>query len=76
MAYWNHFAEHKYQPVDFKNLSIGDKFRKDFFKKGRRRKDVICIKTGDLSFIEEKSKQEHKLHHMPPTGFEVRAFGQ
>lgn len=56
MARYNHFSQHKYKQIKFVDLSIGDLFRKDFFKNGRRRIDVICKKTGDLTWIEVKSQ--------------------
>lgn len=62
MAHYNHFVNHKYKQIMFSSLNIGDKFRKDFFLKGRRRADIICIKTGELAFIEKRSKKEHKLY--------------
>lgn len=61
MAYWNHFAKQKYPTIKFKSLSVGDKFRNDFFKNKRRRSSIICIKTGPLSYVEQKSKTEHNL---------------
>jgi hypothetical protein len=60
MAYYNHFAERKYKSIKFINLEIGDKFRNDFFKGKRRRKYIICIKTGELTYIEQYSKKEHE----------------
>jgi len=61
MAYWNHFAKNKYKQIMFSSLNVGDKFRKDSFKNKRRRTDIICIKTGELSYMEERSKKEHTL---------------
>jgi hypothetical protein len=60
MAYWNHFSPKKYTSIKFMDLNIGDKFRNDFFKNKRRRADIICVKTGELTYIEQKSKKEHK----------------
>lgn len=53
----------KYEEIGFNELSVGDKFRRDFFNKGtgRRRKDIICIKTGNLSYIEQRSQIEYKF---------------
>lgn len=69
MAYWNHFGQRAYKQIMFSSLKIGEEFRKDFFKGKRRRKDIICVKTGELSFIEKKSKVEHTLHF--DNGYEV-----
>lgn len=69
MARWNHFSERIYKQVLFSSLNVGEEFREDFFKNKRRRKDIVCIKTGNLSFIEKKSKVEHKLHF--DDGYEV-----
>ena len=62
MARYNHFGLQKHKQIMFLSLEVGDKFRQDFFKNGRRRKDIICVKTGELSYIEEKSKKEHTLY--------------
>lgn len=69
MAYWNHFGERAYKQILFSSLNVGEEFRKDFFKGKRRRKDILCIKTGELTFIEKKSKAEHILHF--DNGYEV-----
>ena len=69
MAYWNHFRQLAYKQILFGSLDIGEVFRKDFFKGKRRRKDILCIKTSELTFIEKKSKVEHKLHF--DNGYEV-----
>ena len=70
MAYWNHFAKSKYKPIHFRDLKIGDKFRNHFFK-NKRRRIVICVKTGELTYIEQKNKEEHKLFH---DNFEVYEY--
>lgn len=62
MARYNHFAKQKYKQIMFSSLNVGDKFRNDFFKNKRRRTDIICVKTGDLCYIEERSKKEHTLY--------------
>lgn len=64
MAYWNHFSEQKYRQIKFADIPIGDKFRKDFFKGKRRRKDIICIKTGELTYIEQRSKKARSYLHL------------
>jgi len=74
MAYWNHFAESNYSRVKFGDLKVGDKFRNDFFKNGRRRPVVICIKTSKTTFIEQKSKKEHKL--FSADSYEVYSFSK
>lgn len=61
MTRWNHFAPIKYARINFSELKIGDRFRNDFWHRGRRRADIICIKTGELSYIEQRSKREHTL---------------
>lgn len=55
----------------FVGLSVGEKFRKDFFKNGKQRTDVVCIKTGELSFMEEWNKKEHTV---PGAIFEVSSY--
>lgn len=62
MAYWNHFSQQKYKQIKFIDLKVGDKFRKDFFKNKKtssRRSDIICIKTSELTYAEQRSKKEH-----------------
>ena len=59
MARYNHFSKQEFKPIPFQKLEIGEKFRKDFFKGNRRRKDIICVKTGQLTYIEQRSKTEH-----------------
>lgn len=61
MAYWNHFADAKYKQIKFSEVAIGEKFRKNFFKNKRRRKDIICIKLRELEFEEQKSKKIYKI---------------
>ena len=63
MARYNHFSEHKYKQIMFSSIGIGNKFRQDFFKNRRRRADIICVKTSDLSYIEERSKTGHTLEN-------------
>lgn len=73
MAYWNHFAERKYKEILFTDLKVGEKFRKDFFNGNRRRKDIICIKTGEMDFIEERSKKVHTFK-LYPENYKVSSF--
>jgi len=73
MAYWNHFSESKYEAILFNSLKIGEKFRNNFWKGKRRRRDIICIKTGELSSIEEKSKKEHTMMFLPDNYY-VQSF--
>lgn len=61
MSRWNHFAKRKYVEIKFRDLPIGSLFRTDSFVGKRRRKDIICIKTGPLSYMEKKSKKEFNL---------------
>lgn len=58
MAYWNHFAKRRFKEIRFQDVPVGGKFRDDFFNGNRRRKDIICIKTGELTYIEARSKKE------------------
>lgn len=67
MAYWIHFANRKYKQIRFIDIPVGGKFRKDFFKGKRRRKDIICIKTGELCYQEQRSKKEHIYHSVDET---------
>ncbi len=62
MSRYNHFAPLKYAPINFNTLKDGDKFRMDKWK-GKRRRSVIMKKTGDLTYMELKSKIEHKLYY-------------
>jgi hypothetical protein len=64
MAYYNHFGKMKYEQLLFSQVGVSEKFRMDKFKNKRRRKDVICVKTGDLSYYELKSKKEYSLAHL------------
>lgn len=73
MAHWNHFGNLKYELVLFKGLKIGDRLRKDFFKGKRRRSNIICIKTGELEYTEQKSGKVHKLHFLPEN-YQVCSF--
>lgn len=63
MSRWNHFHTKKYATVLFADVPVGSKFRRDAFNGKRRRKDIICIKTGELEFMEQKSKSKHKVYH-------------
>lgn len=56
----------------FNSLNVGDKFRKDFFKNGRRRSNIICIKTSEFEYVEQKSKEKYTIVHS--ANFEVRSF--
>lgn len=73
MAYWNHFSERKYKEILFTDLKIGYKFRSDFFKDKRRRKDIICVKTGEMEYIEERSKKVHTFK-LYPENYKVSSF--
>ena len=60
MSRYNHFAPLAYVPINFSTLEVGQKFRMVKFK-GKIRRYLIMEKTGDLTYIELKSKIEHKL---------------
>ena len=72
MAYWNHFSDRKYGRIKFQTLSVGDKFRQDFWQGKRRRLDIICIKTGPDCFVEQKSKREHTIRI--PENYECSSY--
>ena len=55
----------------FKSLAIGDKFRVVKWR-GKRRSVVIAIKTGEKTYIEERSKKETSLFYVD--NYEVYAF--
>jgi len=74
MSYYNHFSKEKYKQIMFSSLNVGDKFRQDFFSKGRRRANIICIKTGELGYIEERSKKKHTLYSAE--NYQVSSFDQ
>lgn len=76
MSYYNHFALEKYQSIYFSEVMVGEKFRVDMFKGKRRRKYIVCIKTGDLSYQEFKNKKEHKLLFFHSDGFRVCHFSK
>lgn len=71
MAYWNHFAEDTRTKIMFKDLAIKDKFRVVKWR-GKRRSVVIAIKTGEKTYIEERSKKETSLFSVD--NYEVYAF--
>jgi hypothetical protein len=73
MSRYNHFADKKYETIQFSDVPVGEKFRKDLFAGKRRRRDLIMIKTSELSYKELKSGQEHKLHH---PNFTVSSYDQ
>jgi len=62
MARYNHFSANKYKQIMFKSVRVGGKFRRDFRKSGRRRTDIVCIKTSKSTYMEEKNKKEYKLY--------------
>lgn len=59
MARYNHFSLKKYVQISFSDLNVGDKFRNDFHDKNtkRRRRDVVCVKTGYLTYEELRSRE-------------------
>lgn len=62
MSRYNHFAPVKYEPVNFSSITVGEKFRMRKYK-GRNARYLIMKKTGELTFMEVKSKVEHVLHN-------------
>jgi hypothetical protein len=60
MARYNHFKDILYPKLNFNSLNIGEEFRYGRYKNGRHG-FVIAIKTGELTFIEKRSKKEHAL---------------
>lgn len=50
MARYNHFSNEKYVALNFKDLEICDSFRLTRYEGKRRRKDILMIKTGPLSY--------------------------
>lgn len=71
MARYNHFSNLRFEQICFSEVAIGEKFRMDKFKGKRRRRDIICVKTGDRTYHEFKSKKEYELHH---SAFDVFVF--
>jgi hypothetical protein len=71
MSRYNHFAKTKYSTVSFGCIKIGEKFRLDKFKHGKRRPDVIMVKTSVLSYKEVKSRKEYSVVHAE---FEVSVY--
>ena len=63
MARWNHFVEQKYKSILFSSLNVGDKFRRDFGQTRpiKYRRDIVCVKTGTLTYVEKRSKKEHSF---------------
>jgi len=59
--------------ICFGAVAIGDKFRMDKFKGKRRRRDIICVKDGDLTYHEFKSGKTFTLHH---SAFDVSSFSE
>mgnify|MGYP003603438534 CR=1 FL=1 len=60
MARYNHFKDIPYPKIDFITLNIGEEFRYGRYKNGIHG-FVIAIKTGELTFVEKRSKKEHLL---------------
>lgn len=73
MSRYNHFSKQMYKAINFFDLKVGDKFRRDFFKNKRRRMDIICIKTEPFAYMEQRNKQEYRLSE-GLIGYEVRSF--
>jgi hypothetical protein len=60
MARYNHFKDIPYPKLDFNTLTIGEEFRYGRYKNGKHG-FVIAIKTGELTFVEKRSKKGHAL---------------
>ncbi len=77
MTRYNHFAKKKYAQIPFSMLKVGDKFRKDFghsdngYKRTKYRRDIVCIKKGDTSFMELRSKVYYQYND---AGFTVSHY--
>ncbi len=71
MTHYNHFANQIYKQIRFSEVGIGEKFRMDKFRNGRRRLDIIMIKTGRFSYKEQKSKKEFALYG---SNFDVSSY--
>jgi hypothetical protein len=62
MSRYNHFAPVKYEPVNFNEVSVGQKFRMRKYN-GQIARYLIMKKTGEFTYEELKSKAEHKLYN-------------
>ena len=71
MSIYNHFADKKYPSICFGALNEGDKFRMNKWSGKRRRMDIQMIKTGDLTYMELKSKKKYSLFS---SAFDVSEF--
>lgn len=74
MSRYNHFSKKIYLDVLFSDVQIGSLFRNDFHLGGRRRKDIICVRTGELTYIEQSSKKEHTIHSVD--NFTVSSYAE
>lgn len=72
MPRYNHFSDSKYDFIPFNSLKIGEKFRKDFFKNGRRVKDVPCYKTSNDSYRTLSTKRQYFV--FTPYNFIVKKY--
>lgn len=59
MSRYNHFAPPKYKSISFADVSIGQKFRNDLWAGKRARRDIVCIKTGELEYTEQGNGNVH-----------------
>jgi len=55
MSRYNHFAPPQYDSLLFKDIGIGEKFRSG-------KNLVICIKTGELTYMEQRSKKQKTIY--------------
>ena len=55
----------------FKDIAVGNKFRVAKWREGKRRV-VVAVKTGEKTYIEERSKKETSLFSVD--NYEVYSF--
>lgn len=59
MTRYNHFAPEKYPRIGFGSVGIGEKFRANKWDGKKARRNIVMVKTGELSYMELKSKKEY-----------------
>lgn len=64
MTRYNHFSTKKYKQIPFVDIPIGGKFRKDFHDIVRKRLDIVCVKTGEMTYKEFRSGKKRQFMHM------------
>lgn len=60
MSWFNHFSECPYEQIMFKDLKVGEEFRRGKHT-GNHCCYILCVKSGELTYTEKKSKKEHQL---------------